>query len=161
MPRLKRAKKVLKNLILDVDGVFTTGQFLYTEEGKFAKVFGPHDNDGIKLIREHMNIHVITADKRGYVITRKRIAEDMKLKLTLISESERLGWLEKNFNLKESVFMGDSMHDAEIFGKMGYSIAPASAFYLACEKADFVTKHRAGEGAVAEACLHLIKKFFS
>jgi 3-deoxy-D-manno-octulosonate 8-phosphate phosphatase (KDO 8-P phosphatase) len=52
------------------------------------------------------------------------------------------------------------MYDAEIFGKMGYSIAPASAFYLALEKADFVTTHRAGEGAVGEACLHIIQKFF-
>jgi 3-deoxy-D-manno-octulosonate 8-phosphate phosphatase (KDO 8-P phosphatase) len=160
MNKPKPGKKGLKNFILDVDGVFTTGQFLYTEKGKFAKVFGPHDNDGIKLIAKHMNIHVITADKRGFAITKKRIAEDMKLKLDLVSEGDRLSWLEKNFDLKESVFMGDSMHDAEIFGKMGYSIAPASAFYLALEKADFVTTHRAGEGAVGEACLHLIQEFF-
>jgi 3-deoxy-D-manno-octulosonate 8-phosphate phosphatase (KDO 8-P phosphatase) len=161
MNKPKPGKRGLKNLILDVDGVFTTGQFLYTEKGKFAKVFGPHDNDGIKLISKHMNIRVITADKRGFGITKKRIEDDMKLKLDLVSERDRLGWLEKKFDLKESVFMGDSMHDAEIFGKMGYSIAPASAFYLALEKADFVTTHRAGEGAVGEACLHLLKKFFS
>lgn len=149
-----------KNFIIDVDGVFTTGQFLYTAEGKFAKVFGPHDNDGLKLIKELLNVQVISADKRGFAITKKRIAEDMGLKLELVSEEDRLGWLQKNFNLGESIFMGDSMHDAKIFGLMGYSIAPASAFYLAREKASFVTHHRAGEGAVAEACLHIIDKFF-
>ena len=31
--------------ILDVDGVMTTGQFLYTADGKVMKVFGPDDND--------------------------------------------------------------------------------------------------------------------
>ena len=150
----------MKHLILDVDGVLTTGQFLYTEEGKFAKVFGPHDNDGIKIISKFMKVHVITADKRGFGITKKRI-DDMKLPLDLVPEADRKGWLEKNFNLKECAFMGDSLHDAEIFPSMGYSIAPASAFYPALEAADFVTKHRAGEGAVGEACLHIIKKFFS
>ncbi len=150
----------MKNFIIDVDGVFTTGQFLYTAEGKFAKVFGPHDNDGVKLLSKLMNIQVVSADKRGFAITKKRIADDMNLKLELVSEEERLGWLKKNFNLKESIYMGDSMHDAEVFSLMGYSIAPASAFYLAIEKADFVTRHRAGEGAVGEACLHIIEKFF-
>jgi 3-deoxy-D-manno-octulosonate 8-phosphate phosphatase (KDO 8-P phosphatase) len=148
------------NFIIDVDGVFTTGQFLYTEDGKFAKIFGPHDNDGVKLLKKLVNIQVISADKRGFAITKKRIADDMGLKLELVSEEERVKWLKKNFKLEESVFMGDSMHDAEIFPLMGYSIAPASAFYLAKEKASFVTSHRAGEGAVAEACLHILEKFF-
>lgn len=161
MKRVKRVKKAIKNFILDVDGVFTTGQFLYTKKGKFAKIFGPHDNDGIKMLRDLINIQVITADKRGLAITKKRIVEDMGLKLEVVSEGNRFEWLKKNFDLKESVFMGDSMHDAEIFPHMGYSIAPGSAFYLARDKADFITKHRAGEGAVAEACLHLIKKFFN
>ncbi len=150
-----------KNFIIDVDGVFTTGQFLYTNEGKFAKVFGPHDNDGVKLLKGLINIQIISADKRGFDITKKRIVNDMGLKLELVGEGERLEWLKKNFNLEESVFMGDSMHDAEIFSHMGYSIAPANAFYLAREKASFVTEHRSGEGAVAEACLHIKNKFFS
>lgn len=150
-----------KHLILDVDGVFTTGQFLYTENGKFAKVFGPHDNDGIKKIANLVNIHVITADKRGWEITKKRIVDDMGLKLDLVPEAERLEYLKKNFKLEESIFMGDSLHDSEIFPFMGYSIAPASAFYPALEKASYVTRHKAGEGAVGEACLHIIEKFFN
>lgn len=153
-------KNCPKNFIIDVDGVFTTGQFLYTQEGKFAKVFGPHDNDGIKLLTKLMNIQVISADKRSFAITKKRITDDMGLKLELVSEGDRLEWLKNNFDLKESIFMGDSMHDAEIFPLMAYSIAPASAFYIALEKASYVTRHRAGEGAVGEACLHIIDKFF-
>ncbi len=149
-----------KNFIIDVDGVFTTGQFLYTEEGKFAKIFGPHDNDGIKMLSGLINIQVVSADKRGFGITKKRIVDDMGLKLELVSEKDRLDWFKKNFKLDESIFMGDSLHDAEIFPLMGYSIAPASAFYIARDKASFVTNHRAGEGAVGEACLHIKEKFF-
>ncbi|HEY4528231.1 MAG TPA: HAD hydrolase family protein [Candidatus Paceibacterota bacterium] len=149
-----------KNFIIDVDGVFTTGQFLYTVDGKFAKIFGPHDNDGIKRLKGLINIQVVSADVRGFDITKKRIVDDMLLKLDLVPEADRLDWLKKNFNLEESIFMGDSLHDAEIFPLMGYSIAPANAFYPALEKASYVTRHRAGEGAVGEACLHIIDKFF-
>ena len=156
------AKKLqLKHLILDVDGVFTTGQFLYTNQGKFSKIFGAHDNDGIKLIKPLIDIHAVSADQRGFSITKKRIADDMKLKLELVPEGERLIWMKKNFNLAECAYMGDGINDAAIFDHVAYSIAPANAFYLARDKADFVTTHRSGEGAVAEACLHLIKKFFS
>lgn len=152
-------RKVIKNLILDVDGVLTTGQFLYTKDGKLAKVFGPHDNDGVKLISKLINVCAISADKRGFEITEKRVAIDMGLKLNLVSEDTRLSWLQENFDLSESVYVGDGIYDAMIFEHVAYSIAPANAFYLARNKADFVTNTKAGEGAVAEACFHIMEKF--
>jgi len=154
-----KKNKTIKNLILDVDGVLTAGQFLYTKHGKFAKTFGPHDNDGIKLISKLIKVYAISADKRGFEISKRRVAIDMGLKLKLVSESTRLSWLQKNFDLKNSVYMGDGIYDAIIFDYVGYSIAPANAFYLARNRADFVTNAKAGEGAVAEACLHIMKKF--
>ncbi len=154
------SQKSIKNLILDVDGVLTTGQFLYTKDGKLAKVFGPHDNDGIKMLSKFINVCAISADKRGFDISRKRVAEDMGLNLTLVSEASRLSWLQENFDLEESIYMGDGIHDAIIFNHIRYSIAPASAFYLARKHADYVTQTNAGEGAVGEACLHIMEKFF-
>jgi YrbI family 3-deoxy-D-manno-octulosonate 8-phosphate phosphatase len=149
-----------KNLILDVDGVFTTGQFLYTADGKFAKTFGPHDNDGLKMIKKYINICAVSADRRGFDITRKRIAEDMGLTLHLVGEDDRLEWLKNNFDLSRSIYMGDSMIDAKIFPLVSYSIAPANAFFTAKKLANFITESNSGEGAVAEACLHVIEKFF-
>ena len=43
------------NLIIDIDGVMTTGQFFYSEKGKVLKVFGPHDADGLKMIKNKAN----------------------------------------------------------------------------------------------------------
>jgi len=144
------------NLILDVDGVLTTGQFVYTIDGKFSKTFGPHDNDGIKLLRDKLKVCAITADYRGYEISRKRIVDDMGLQLTLVSEKDRLNWITEHFDLSKTIYMGDGMHDAKIFEHVAYSIAPANAFYTAKEKAKFVTQSKSGEGAVGEACLHIL-----
>lgn len=151
-----------KYLVFDVDGVFTAGPFLYTIDGKFAKIFGPHDNDGIKMIRDKIDIRAISADKRGFEITKKRIQDDMKISLTLVDEKDRLNWFKNNFkNLEEVIYMGDGIHDAEIFDLVGYGIAPNNAFYVAKDKADFVTNTNSGEGAVAEACLHVINNFLN
>ncbi len=144
------------DLILDVDGVLTTGQFVYTIDGKFSKTFGPHDNDGIKLLKDKLNVCAITADHRGYEISRKRVVDDMGLQLTLVSEKDRLCWITENFDLSKTIYMGDGMHDAKIFEHVAYSIAPNNGFYTAKEKAKFVTQLKSGEGAVGEACLHIL-----
>ena len=48
----------MKALILDVDGVMTTGQFLYNADGKAYKIFGPDDSDGLKLIDKLIIVHI-------------------------------------------------------------------------------------------------------
>ncbi len=157
---MESTKRQIKNFILDIDGVFTTGQFLYTADGKFAKIFGAHDNDGIKLIKPYLDVHTITADQRGFEITRKRIQDDMGLVLHLVPEIDRLTWMKKNFDLPNCVFMGDSMFDAQIFQYVGYSICPNNAFIMTKKVANYITESKSGEGAVAEACWHIIEKFF-
>lgn len=149
-----------KNFIIDVDGVLTDGSFYYSARGKIMKMFGPDDNDALHLIKDIMVIHMVTGDKRGFAITKKRI-DDMGFPLTLVSTFERAAWIAKNFNPAETIYMGDGIFDALVFDAVGYSLAPANAFLKTKESADFVTKSRGGEGAVAEACFYIMKKFFT
>ena len=57
--------------------------------------------------------------------------------------------------------MGDGIYDVIVFKEVGYSIAPANSFIQTKKAADFVTKNRAAQGAVAEACFHIAEKFFT
>ena len=148
-------------MIFDVDGVMTTGQFLYSERGKEYKVFGPHDNDGIKMISEKLKIVFLTADKRGFKISKKRIVDDMKQELVLVSEEERLPYIEKCYGLQNVIYMGDGYFDACILKKCYYGIAPANARIEAKNAADYITPSLAGEGAVLDACLHIIERFYN
>jgi len=150
----------IKNFILDVDGVFTDGKFHYTAEGKVAKTFGADDSDALSLLKGKLIVHAVSGDKRGFPITKKRIADDMKLPLDLVSTFERVAWIKERFNPEETVYMGDGIYDAFVFKAMAYGIAPANGFYKTREAAHFVTQSRGGEGAVAEACLHLLETFF-
>ena len=61
---------MIKHVLFDVDGVFTDGCFYYSAQGKIIKVFGPHDGDGIKLLRAlGLTISAISADQRGFSIS--------------------------------------------------------------------------------------------
>tara|TARA_B100000401_G_scaffold327998_1_gene227871 strand:+ start:170 stop:694 length:525 start_codon:yes stop_codon:yes gene_type:complete len=149
-----------KVFVLDVDGVLTTGQFFYTEDGKYIKCFGPDDNDGLSLLKGFMDIRFITGDKRGFNISHKRIVEDMNYKLDLVSTIERVEWLSSKYSLKDLIYMGDGIFDHLVMSKVAYSIAPSNADKTAKKYADYVTERRGGDRAVAEACLHILDKFF-
>jgi 3-deoxy-D-manno-octulosonate 8-phosphate phosphatase (KDO 8-P phosphatase) len=146
--------------VLDVDGVMTTGQFLYSEKGKIYKVFGPDDADALGLLKPFLSIHFVSADKRGFEITRKRIETDMRFPLALVGAKERVSWITSAFRADRTVFMGDGIVDAVVFPHVGYSICPANGFSRTRQAADFVTETSGGCGAVAEACVHLLERFF-
>ncbi len=158
---MKQVHRTPRYVIFDVDGVMTTGQFLYSKYGKEYKVFGPHDNDGIKLLSKKVNIFFITADKKGYSISKKRIVDDMKQKLTIVSEDERFEYIKKKFGFDNTIYMGDGLHDVEIMNKCLYGIAPKNARMEAKNAADYITPSNSGEGAVLDACLKINKIFFT
>lgn len=146
--------------ILDVDGVLTTGHFIYTSEGKKMKIFGPDDNDAISLLKAFMDIRFISGDKKGFPISKKRIVDDMGLQLDLVSTIDRVDWICERYQPENVIYMGDGIFDHYVMQKVAYSIAPSSADENALKFANYVTKRKGGERAVAEACLHIMSKFF-
>ncbi len=153
-------RKQIKNFILDVDGVLTDGQYYYTTEGKMMKSFGPDDHDALLLLKPHLNICMVTGDKKGFEITKKRVSGDMKFPLHEVSTFERMKWISDNFSPEETVYMGDGIFDIKVFDGVAYGIAPNNAFYKTKEGADFITPSCGGDSAVAEACFHIMEKFF-
>ncbi|TSA58513.1 MAG: phosphatase [Methylophilaceae bacterium] len=153
--------KTPTHLILDVDGVMTTGQFFYTAEGKAMKIFGPDDNDGLSLLKQHLEIRFITGDKKGFAITKKRIVDDMGFPLNIVSTIRRVEWIKEQCPLEQVIYMGDGIFDHYVMREVGYAIAPANADKLAKQHAHYVTERSGGDRAVAEACLHIMDKFFT
>lgn len=149
-----------KHLLIDVDGVMTTGQFIYSKHGKEYKIFGPHDNDGLKLLAGLIEIAFITADKHGFAISKKRIAEDMGYKLHLVSEQQRFQFIAKTFGFNRLIYIGDGIFDASILKKCMFGIAPHNARREAKAAADYITISNSGEGAVCDACIKIKNMYF-
>lgn len=156
---------MLKHLVMDIDGVLSTGHFFYSIEGKMFKVFGPHDKDGVKLAEKlGLSVNFVTADSSGFKISYARIVTDWGFnsdQLSLVPDGTRLSWIEGKFNLQEVAYVGDGIHDASILEKVAVGIAPNSARREAKAAADYVTESNAGSGAVLDAVLiiqNLMKK---
>jgi 3-deoxy-D-manno-octulosonate 8-phosphate phosphatase (KDO 8-P phosphatase) len=147
-------------LVLDVDGVLTDGKIYYNQNGKMFKVFGADDNEALAQLGKFIEIHVVTADIRGFHITAKRVIDDMNLKLDLVSAAERPDWIENMYSNKRCIYMGDGIYDWKVFQKVDYGIAPANAYDKTLQNANFVTLRKGAEGAVTEACDHILGKFF-
>lgn len=149
-----------KIFILDVDGVMTTGHFLYTADGKVMKIFGPDDNDALSILRSHLEIRFVTGDKKGFAISHKRIVNDMNFALDLVSTVKRIDWIAERYSPEEVIYMGDGIFDSYVMHQVGYSIAPANGDRNARECANYVTERVGGDRAVSEACLHILERFF-
>jgi len=147
--------------IVDVDGVMTTGQFLYSSRGKAFKIFGPDDSEALSLLRRHLEVRFVSSDKRGFKISRARIVRDMGFQLDLVDTFERSEWIGAKFRLEEVVYMGDGIFDHLVMEKVLYAIAPQNGDALAKLTADYVTERAGGDRAVSEACLHISEKFFN
>lgn len=148
-----------KVFILDVDGVLTDGCFYYSQDGKVLKKFGPDDNDALKLLEPYIEIRFISGDKNGFDITKKRI-EDMHFKLDYVSTIKRIEWIKERYNPEDVIYMGDGIFDCIVMKETGYSIATVDSDDNAKNSADYITKRSGAHRAVAEACLHILEKFF-
>ena len=152
--------KKIKNFIIDVDGTLSGDFFIYSKNGKQYKLFGPDDSDALNILKKFLKIKFISADKRGFSITKKRI-NDMGFQVNLVGKKgSRLNWLQENYNLNNTIYMGDSFTDIPIFKKIKYSIAPGNSFYLCKKFSNYTTKHNSASRSIAEACDHILKKFF-
>lgn len=150
---------MITKLVMDVDGVLNTGHIVYSANGKMFKIFGPHDKDGLKIIKKYTDdITFITADITGWDITYRRIVTDWGYRedqLQLVSEEDRMGWFENNCNFDTTAFIADGYNDAPILSRVKIGIAPASARIEAKNAAVYVTDSPAGSGAVLDACLYI------
>lgn len=139
----------------------TTGQFYYSTEGKVMKVFGADDNDGLSLLRDLLDIRFVTGDKRGFPISHKRIVDDMRYPLELVSTIRRIDWIREYCDPTCVIYMGDGIFDHYVMHHVAYSIAPANAHPFTRRCASHTTLASGGNGAVAEACLHILERFFT
>jgi 3-deoxy-D-manno-octulosonate 8-phosphate phosphatase (KDO 8-P phosphatase) len=154
---IKIAKEYV--LVLDVDGVLTDSTFYSSKEGKLLKRFGADDHDVLKEISKYIDsVNFITADHRGFEISRKRIEDEMKFSLSLVSNKpeERWQWIKDEFPNKKIIFIGDGIYDYYALEKADYSACPADSLDHVKNVADFVGKRTGANRFVAEACLHIM-----
>lgn len=151
---LAKAKEI-RLLLLDVDGVLTNGNLLYTGNSEESKSFNTQDGFGIRLLHEAgIDVGVITA-RRSEVVARR--AGELKMRYIyqgMANKHEAFKEIIKvsGFKPVEVAYMGDDWLDLVLLQQVGLAVAPANGVREVKETAHYVTERAGGAGAVREAC---------
>lgn len=156
----KERLRKIRLLILDVDGVLTSGQIIYDGLGNELKIFDVQDGLGLVLLK-HIRVSVMWisgrshpgTEKRGIELGVERVYQGVRDKRSLIVNLVS----ELNIDLQDVAYMGDDWNDLAAFEIVGLRCAVANAATEVRKSADIVTEARGGQGAVRELCTMLLE----
>ena len=159
-PCESRVLPSIKLLILDVDGVMTTGALAYSATGNEEKTFYVQDGGAIGLWKKAGGkVAIISGRKSEAVEARGR---DLGIATVVQGVHDKMPVYETvcrqaGVSDEEVSFVGDALLDIEPMRRCGYPIAVANALARVKRVARYVTRRRGGEGAVAEAVEQLLR----
>ncbi|RUM41943.1 MAG: 3-deoxy-D-manno-octulosonate 8-phosphate phosphatase [Desulfocapsa sp.] len=147
--------KTIKLLLLDVDGVLTDGNLIYSHDGKESKSFNTQDGFGLRMLQDSgVEVGIITARNSEALVRR---ASDLKITHLYQGSSNKLEAYKEickktGFKPFEISYMGDDWLDLVLLKRVGLSVAPANAVIEVKEIVHYVTSQGGGQGAVREIC---------
>lgn len=156
---LEKAKHI-RLLILDVDGVLTSGNLVYTKEAIQYKAFYVQDGLGIKLLQKTgVQVGIITTCKSNII---KRRAQDLRIHHIYEGYEDKLvpyQDLKEKLALKDAqiAYVGDDLPDLPVIRRVGLGMTVANAPLILQQQAAYVSKASGGQGAVREICEFLMQ----
>ncbi len=158
--KLEERCQQIELILADVDGVLTSGQIIFDNQGIETKQFHIHDGLGIRLWqRAGYRFGVITG--RSSHIVKVRAAE---LNIELVRQAAEDKWPvaqeilnQLELEPRQACYIGDDLPDLPVMRAVGLGVAVANACPEARESAHHVTKLSGGEGAVRETIEMILK----
>jgi 3-deoxy-D-manno-octulosonate 8-phosphate phosphatase (KDO 8-P phosphatase) len=152
--------RLIRLLILDVDGVMTDGRIIMDYAGREIKNFDVKDGHGIKvLMRYGIDVVLVTGRRSTVVEHRARdlgiseVHQGVTNKLEIVDTILR----NRSLNYEHIAFVGDDIVDIPLLRRVGFSAAVADAAEDVKKCADYVTIKKGGRGAVREVCEVILK----
>jgi 3-deoxy-D-manno-octulosonate 8-phosphate phosphatase (KDO 8-P phosphatase) len=145
----------VRALVTDVDGVLTDGGLYYAENGDELKRFDVRDGQGLVLLREAGLLTAIVTRKRTALVRRR--ARDLgivEVHQNVTDKAAVLADLLARHRLAAAAvcYVGDDVGDLPAMRAAGVSVAVADAVPPVRRAATYITRARAGHGAIREVC---------
>lgn len=145
---------------MDVDGVLTTGQVIYDDNGHETKVFNVRDGLGIRLLMEAgIQVGIVTG-RRSMALAHR--CDNLGISLLRDGIRDKAAALEEIYKETgltppETAFMGDDLPDLPIMKRVGLPIAVGDAHEIVKKAALIITQAKGGCGAVREISERILK----
>jgi len=140
---------------MDVDGVLTDGGIVYTDRGDELKRFDVRDGQGLVLLREAGVVTAVVTRRHSSIIERRarelgiaEVHQDVKDKRAVMQEL----LARHGVSPADACYVGDDVGDVPAMAVVGVPIAVADAVPAVRKAALYVTRARAGFGAIRELC---------
>ena len=140
-------------ILLDVDGVLTTGQVIYDDSGQETKVFNVRDGLGIRLLMEAgITVGIVTGRRSMALVHR---CNNLGIRLLKDGVADKAAALEQilmetDISAEQTAFVGDDLPDLPIMHRVGVPIAVGDAHDQVKQVAVWTTRAHGGCGAVRE-----------
>ena len=164
MPRARArrsaARRDIRLLVLDVDGVLTDGRLYFGPDGETLKVFHVRDGLGVKLLqRAGIAVAVVSGRSSAALASRCRelaiahVVQAASDKLAAVAQLAR----ELKLDMQEIACVVDDTSDLPLVAAVGLAFAVRDAHPEVRRAARLVTRLPGGRGAVREACDWLVR----
>ncbi len=149
---IKRAGKI-KMLILDVDGVLTSGEIIYGNDSLEIKKFNVHDGMGISMAKKSGILLGIITGRKSQAVQRRaeelgfdEIYQDNPIKIIAYEEIIK----KRNLKNEEVMYIGDDLQDIPVLKRVGISCSVVNGVKEVKEIVDYVATKKGGDGGVRE-----------
>lgn len=152
--------KVIRVVVMDVDGVLTDGGLWHGSEGELTKRFDVRDGLGIRLL-QHAGLEVAFLSGGGGGATQVR-AVQLSIRHCLVGVKDKplaLANLCQKLGVEpvQIAYVGDDVNDLALQGSVGLLVATADATLALRRRADAVLLHSGGHGAVRELAERILR----
>jgi len=154
--RLKQIKMVL----LDVDGVLTCGDIIYSDSGEQIKIFNVRDGVGIRMLKEAGLMVGIITGRKGQALHHRCVNLGIDLIFDGVRRKDKvLDDITARTGISEDAmaYVGDDLPDLPVMKRVGLAVAVGDAHEIIRQTAHITTRAPGGKGAVREISEAILK----
>ena len=152
--------RMIRLLILDVDGVLTDGRIVIDDRGRESKSFDVKDGHGLRLIMR-ADVKIVLLSGRESEATRRQAGElgieevyqNIHRKMDVYKKILE----EHGLDDRDVGYVGDDVIDLPLLKRAGFSAAVADASEEIKPFVDYVAMKEGGRGAVREIIEFILK----
>jgi 3-deoxy-D-manno-octulosonate 8-phosphate phosphatase (KDO 8-P phosphatase) len=150
----------IKAFAFDVDGVFTDGSVLVTENGDFLRSHNAKDGYALKTaIDKGFPVAIITGGAANSIKIRFDALGIKDIYLSTLNKGPAFKDFCSRHNLRptEVLYMGDDIPDLDILDICGLPCCPSDAVNEVKEASEYISIHSGGKGCVRDIIEQTLK----